>query len=204
LIRTQVTSSNTTSPNITVVGDRKSQIQNINRLDNNDMEGEIIMKLNNSDTNERKEEIELAKIPSNCNISFDNTSIIQNDQNNLSDLLKKEDKKNNNNSPNNNNTNVNNKPINNGTVMIICTPNATSYEVFAYSDKWIEYYLESGINVFLWNYRGYGKSQGTVSIDNIKKDAECVSDFLKKYYKFNKIGVHGISIGAVASCHLAS
>jgi hypothetical protein len=88
-------------------------------------------------------------------------------------------------------------------VMIICTPNAAPYEIFAYSDKWVEYYLESGINVFLWNYRGFGESKGSVNFQNIKKDAECIADFIKKYYKSQKIGVHGISIGGLPACHLA-
>lgn len=88
-------------------------------------------------------------------------------------------------------------------VMIICNPNAAPYEIFAYSDKWIEYYLDSGIDVFLWNYRGYGESKGNIDFLNMKKDAECVADFLKKFYKFKKIGVHGISLGGIPACYLA-
>lgn len=88
-------------------------------------------------------------------------------------------------------------------VMIICGPNAAPYEIFAYSDKWIEYYLDYGMSVFLWNYRGFGESKGTISFDKMRTDAECVADFLRKFYKFTKIGVHGISIGGVPSCHLA-
>jgi alpha/beta superfamily hydrolase len=100
----------------------------------------------------------------------------------------------------------NNKPllIKEKNVVIICGPNAACYEILAYTDRWIEYYLENGINVFLWNYRGYGESKGKVDFENLKKDAECVADFLKKYYKFSRIGVHGFSIGGVAACHLAS
>jgi fermentation-respiration switch protein FrsA (DUF1100 family) len=88
-------------------------------------------------------------------------------------------------------------------VMIICGPNAAPFELLAYSNKWIDCYLESGINVFLWNYRGYGESKGRISFANMQKDAECVADFLKSYYKYTKIGVHGISLGGVPACHLA-
>jgi alpha/beta superfamily hydrolase len=88
--------------------------------------------------------------------------------------------------------------------MIICCPNSAPYEIFAYSDKWIEYYLDIGVSVFLWNYRGFGESKGSLSFENLREDAECVADFLRKFYKFNKIGVHGISIGGIPASHLAA
>jgi dipeptidyl aminopeptidase/acylaminoacyl peptidase len=87
--------------------------------------------------------------------------------------------------------------------MIICGPNAAPFELFAYSNRWIDFYIDSGINVFLWNYRGFGDSKGSINYENMRNDAECVADFLKKYYKFNKIGVHGISIGGIPACHIA-
>ncbi len=88
-------------------------------------------------------------------------------------------------------------------VIIICGPNAAPYEIFAYSDKWIEYYLEYGVSVFLWNYRGYGESKGSVNFENMKYDAESVREYLKNTFNFNKIGVHGISLGGIPACHLA-
>ena len=87
--------------------------------------------------------------------------------------------------------------------MIICGPNAAPYEIFAYSDKWIEYYLEYGVSVFLWNYRGYGESIGSVNFENMKYDAESVCEYMKNTFNFNKIGVHGISLGGIPACHLA-
>lgn len=89
-------------------------------------------------------------------------------------------------------------------VMIICCPNATTYEIFAYSDGWVEFYIENGINVLLWNYRGYGESIGNTSFDNMCKDSEEIVYYLRKNYKFNKIGVHGISIGAIPAAYLAN
>ena len=88
-------------------------------------------------------------------------------------------------------------------LIIICGPNGASYEIFAYTDKWIEYYLDFGISVFLWNYRGYGESKGTVNYENMKSDAECVYEFMKHRFNFGKIGVHGISLGGIPACHLA-
>lgn len=88
-------------------------------------------------------------------------------------------------------------------VIIICNPNGASYEIFANSDKWVEYYLDIGVSVLLWNYRGFGESNGDVNFENQREDAECVSHFLRKFYKFDKIGVHGFSIGGIPACYLA-
>lgn len=88
-------------------------------------------------------------------------------------------------------------------VMIICGPNAAPYEIFSYTDKWVDYYLDNGINVFVWNYRGYGDSTGKVTFENMQTDAALVVQHLKKELKFSNIGVHGISLGGIAACYLA-
>lgn len=88
-------------------------------------------------------------------------------------------------------------------VMILCGPNAAPYEIFSYTDKWVDYYLDNGINVFLWNYRGYGDSTGKITFDNLRTDAGLVAEHLKKEFKFNNIGVHGISLGGIPACYLA-
>jgi pimeloyl-ACP methyl ester carboxylesterase len=105
---------------------------------------------------------------------------------------------------NNSNTSGTIKEHSNDTVMILCGPNACSYEVFAYTDKWIDCYLDYGINVVLWNYRGYGGSNGRVNFNNIKTDAKFLEGYLKEKFKFTKIGVHGVSIGGFPACYLAS
>ena len=87
--------------------------------------------------------------------------------------------------------------------MIICGPNAAPFEIFSYTDKWVEFYLENGIDVLLWNYRSYGESSGDISYDNIRKDADLVLDYLKDEMKISNVGVHGISLGGIAACHLA-
>ena len=54
--------------------------------------------------------------------------------------------------------------------MIICGPNGMAYESNAYKvniqliqPKLIDFYIENGMHVFLWNYRGYGNSTGTAN-----------------------------------------
>lgn len=57
-------------------------------------------------------------------------------------------------------------------------------------------------DVLLWNYRGYGLSQGRSDYQNIKKDSETIFNHLKKQNRWNKIGIHGISIGGLPSCYM--
>lgn len=47
-------------------------------------------------------------------------------------------------------------------------------EVSIYNCEWIDFYMEFGINVVLWNYRGYAGSTGTPSPTNNRNDAELV------------------------------
>jgi alpha/beta superfamily hydrolase len=88
-------------------------------------------------------------------------------------------------------------------VMIICGPNAAPYEIFSYTDKWVDFYLENGISVLLWNYRSYGESTGKISFDFIKEDSLILIDYIKNNLKYSSIGVHGISLGGIPACYLA-
>ena len=88
-------------------------------------------------------------------------------------------------------------------LMIICCRGDYPYELFAFYDKWIEHYLNYGIDVLLWNYRGYGESGGFPTMNNIRSDCERVLDFIKGEYHYNKVGVHGMGvIGGVCGGYL--
>ena len=73
--------------------------------------------------------------------------------------------------------------------MIFCNPNAGSAEYFQYQSDWLDYYVNMGINVFVWNYRGFGLSEGDPSpsvkliclklFQNIKEDSEIVANYVK-------------------------
>ena len=65
-------------------------------------------------------------------------------------------------------------------------------------------YLRHKIEVLLWNYRGYGFTPGTPNFTNIKVDAECMVEYIRKLNRWNKIAVHGISMGGLAACYLGS
>ena len=66
-------------------------------------------------------------------------------------------------------------------------------------------FLDKGINVFTWNYRAYGRSQGKPSPDNLKKDIEEVYKFLREKLKLRgKIGIYGRSLGGIPSSFLSN
>ena len=88
--------------------------------------------------------------------------------------------------------------------MILCGPNAEQAEMIQYNTDLLEFYLSNCINVMVYNYRGYGLSEGTPSISKIKKDSETVAQYVRQRVgPIAKIGVHGRSIGGVVAIHLA-
>ena len=63
--------------------------------------------------------------------------------------------------------------------MILCNPNAEYAEQIQYNTDLLDFYIENGINVVVYNYRGYGLSQGTPSINKIKEDSETVAMYVR-------------------------
>ncbi|CAD8053660.1 unnamed protein product [Paramecium sonneborni] len=93
-------------------------------------------------------------------------------------------------------------PENNDRTVIFCQPNAGYYEYMYYESEWIDYYLKRGINMFLWNYRGYCESQGLPNTKDIMKDAEVICDYVTSQLKVNQLIFHGESLGGMVACHL--
>ena len=56
---------------------------------------------------------------------------------------------------------------------ILCNPNAMNYQqMINYPHAYyMKYFLNKQINVLVWNYRGYGRTKGRPSPDNICQDA---------------------------------
>jgi len=88
--------------------------------------------------------------------------------------------------------------------MLLCNPNAGFYEFAYYQSEWLEYYLNSGINVFMWNYRGYGRTKGRPSIARLKKDGLAVVNYLKRERRVGRLGVHGESLGGCIATYIAA
>ena len=87
-------------------------------------------------------------------------------------------------------------------LIIICSPNGSPYQYFCKNLK-LNNYLNKGIDILLWNYRGYGYSTGKVTINNIKSDIIELYEEIISLKKYGKIGVHGISVGGIPACYLA-
>ena len=97
---------------------------------------------------------------------------------------------------------ISNKITKNKTLFIKCGPNGGIYEDECIEKK-LNFYMSHNIDLFLWNYRGYGLSKGKSSFTNAKNDVLMIYDYIKKNYNYNKICVVGYSIGGVAAIYLA-
>jgi pimeloyl-ACP methyl ester carboxylesterase len=89
--------------------------------------------------------------------------------------------------------------------VILCNPNGLCYEYMYLTEcnTWLQYYLNCGCNVIMWNYRGFGNSTGKACPSNILTDAESVLDYVRNNLGVKKVGVHGYSMGGLAASHLA-
>lgn len=90
-----------------------------------------------------------------------------------------------------------------GPIVVWCNPNAGYYETMVYEAQWLDFYVSQGCSLFLWNYRGYGRSAGRPSPSSLASDVDSILDFLRGRGA-TQIGVHGRSIGGIAACHLVS
>lgn len=75
-------------------------------------------------------------------------------------------------------------------------------------DGWGEvatFYTDAGYNLFMLDYRGYGKSEGVISSPNqFYNDIQSVYDSIKTAYQEDSIIILGYSIGTGAATRLAS
>lgn len=65
--------------------------------------------------------------------------------------------------------------------------------------------IETGSSVFLYDYQGYGRSQGQPTVKNICADAISAFDYLVEVEKFNpqNLVAYGESIGGAVTCELS-
>lgn len=70
--------------------------------------------------------------------------------------------------------------------------------------KITEYFVEKQYDVFLMDYRSYGKSTGKLSEEALYKDAESMYNHLKKQYSEGGITVYGRSLGTTFAAYVAS
>lgn len=91
-------------------------------------------------------------------------------------------------------------------LVLFCSPNAGFYECisqFNFDKSWFGFYLNHGMDVFVYNYRGYGRSQGAPTPLALKSDGLKVVEFIRREYNPSKLIIHGESIGGMIACHIA-
>ena len=94
-------------------------------------------------------------------------------------------------------------------LVIFCNPNAALYETVSqqeYENSWLGFYVSLGYDVFFYNYRGYGRSEGSPTPKNLREDGLKVMEFLYNEFAASHqvFLVHGQSIGGMIACHIAS
>ena len=115
------------------------------------------------------------------------------------------------------------KPYEDNRTVIVCNPNAAVYEFASLQCHWANFYTKRGINVLMYNYRGYGyvqvlqshhsylsrygrRSSGRPDPAKLKADGVHLIQYLveKEGVQRGWIGLHGESIGGVVACHLGA
>jgi fermentation-respiration switch protein FrsA (DUF1100 family) len=92
--------------------------------------------------------------------------------------------------------------------VIYINPNAVIYENWAMEHSMIDFYQGLNFNILLWNYRGYGRSEGSPTPSNIIEDGRSVlnhllaSPFIDETSE--KIVIHGQSLGGGVTANIKS
>jgi len=66
------------------------------------------------------------------------------------------------------------------------------------------YFLDHGYDVFMIDYRGYGKSDGVPTEEALFQDGILAYKTVSKNYKADSITIYGRSLGSAVACHVAS
>lgn len=87
--------------------------------------------------------------------------------------------------------------------VMFCNPNAGFYEFIYFQSEWLEFYVGRGVDVFLWNYRGFGKSSGKPDLKSLVSDGEVLASHIKSLLPTYKFGIHGESLGGCIAIHVS-
>ena len=101
-------------------------------------------------------------------------------------------------------SNKKNQKISSKNLVIVCGPNLTPFENLINSWDIDNLYLMNDIDILFWNYRGYGFSEGDADFNNVCTDILDIYDFVLEHFHYNKIAVHGLSIGGVPASFLSN
>eukprot|EP01017_Pseudomicrothorax_dubius_P016177 TRINITY_DN1838_c0_g1_i9.p1 TRINITY_DN1838_c0_g1~~TRINITY_DN1838_c0_g1_i9.p1 ORF type:complete len:771 (+),score=25.19 TRINITY_DN1838_c0_g1_i9:119-2431(+) len=99
-------------------------------------------------------------------------------------------------------TKLENQTENPGPTLIVCNPNGVLYQFIKFSSRLK--FLDLGMNLFVWNYRGCYSSTGSPTPQRVCIDGEDVVNFVRSTLNVKKVGVYGCSIGGMFAAHIAS
>ena len=86
-------------------------------------------------------------------------------------------------------------------VMFYCHGNAGDLQ------RWgtiVEYFVEMGYDVYIMDYRGFGKSKGVINEESFYNDVAFSYNHLKQYWNEENIIVYGRSLGTTAAAKVAA
>ena len=88
---------------------------------------------------------------------------------------------------------------------ILCNANGMYCQQLSSKKRrtYLNFFLNIGIDVFIWNYRGYGRSQGSSSPAILQKDMVAVFNYLRNEMGIKgKIGVYARSLGGIPASYI--
>ena len=90
-----------------------------------------------------------------------------------------------------------------GITILYCHGN--KHHIDEYWDR-VMFLHELGINLFIFDYEGFGRSEGSFSEEAMLADAEAALDYVlaRPEAAVDSLGLYGYSLGNVASIHLAA
>ena len=91
-------------------------------------------------------------------------------------------------------------PINEQPVLLFCHGNAGN---ISNRSLFMKQMMDCNISFFIFDYQGFGKSNGQTFLESIYSDADACYDYLKNELKIKKIIPIGESIGSFAAAKLA-
>ncbi|ETW02222.1 hypothetical protein, variant 1 [Aphanomyces invadans] len=98
---------------------------------------------------------------------------------------------------------MSNESTNTGRTVVLCNPNCGLYEFHHFQSDWIPFYTSRGINVCVFNYRGYGRCRGYPSPHVNNMDGMAMVHHLRVVRGIARLAVHGESIGGLVATYVA-
>ena len=84
-------------------------------------------------------------------------------------------------------------------IVLLCQPNGNPYEMLFNKKGLLNSFLSNNYHAVAWNYRGFGRSKGSPTLENMISDCKALITFLKSKFQIRRFVIYGRSIGG----HLA-